>query len=129
MRPVQVYLAGPYSSKRYDDQVWRFKELTKRAAALMEAGVIVHSPITHSHPMAVLGHLPGDWEFWKRVDGAYISCCQALWVIMLDGWDTSAGVAAEVKIARELGIPVMHIAAHVDIGEYGRQWLEDQQAA
>ena len=79
--------------------------------------------------MATLGKLPSDWESWKRIDTAFISCCKELWVIMLDGWDESTGVAAEVKIAKELGIPVRYITPDEDISVYGRQWLAERKAA
>ena len=32
-----------------------------------------------------------------------------LMVLMLDGWVESVGVQAEIKIAKELGIPVQYI--------------------
>ena len=28
------------------------------------------------------------------------------WVLMLDGWESSAGIAWEMQTARELGIPI-----------------------
>lgn len=104
-RPL-VYLACPYIDKQglgreYD----RFNAVTKAAAELSRQGLVVFSPITHSHPMAMYG-LPKDWAFWQRVDYAYLRCSRQLRVLTLDGWKDSVGVRAEMEFAFANNIPV-----------------------
>lgn len=100
-----VYLASPYSHEDPAVRVARFEAVNRCAAILMREGVLVFSPISHSHSIAMCG-LRVDYEFWKRWNRAMIENCRAVLVCMLDGWDRSEGVSAEVAIARELGIPV-----------------------
>lgn len=66
-------------------------------------GHVVFSPITHSHPIAMQCELPGDWEWWERIDRVFIEWADELWVFQLDGWQESEGVQAEIRIAKELG--------------------------
>ena len=37
--------------------------------------------------------------------------CEKVVVVKMDGWETSKGVAAEIKIANELGKPVEFMEA------------------
>jgi len=55
--------------------------------------------------------LPTDWAFWQHVDREHLERCDEMVVLMLDGWEESAGVQAEIRIARELGKPVRYLAA------------------
>ena len=63
------------------------------------------SPIVHSHPLVAFS-LPTGWDFWERIDRAYLARCDELVVLMLDGWQESTGVRAEIALARDLGKPV-----------------------
>ena len=104
-----IYLASPYSSKETGVEQSRFEIVCKVAAKLLAEGKYVFSPIAHTHPIALAGKLPGNWEFWEGYDRALIKCCQKLIVVKISGWEESTGVNAEVKIAKELGIPVDYI--------------------
>ena len=71
-------------------------------------GLNVFSPITHSHPLYDLG-MRGDWDFWKRIDVEYLRLSEKIVVLMLPGWLESKGVTAEIKLAKEMGIPVEYL--------------------
>ena len=104
-----TYLASPYSHPAAEIREWRFQAACQAAAHLMELGYIVYSPIAHTHPIAMAGKLPTDWEYWRRVDEAFLERCSKLIVLHIVGWDTSVGVQAEMKIAERLGLPIRHI--------------------
>jgi hypothetical protein len=110
-RPL-TYLAGPYSYKHEDPeevkrvQEERFLAETQAAAWLMNTyDWNVFSPITHSHPLHIHSKMRGDWEFWKRIDTEFLQLCCRIVVLGIDGWRESTGVTAELKIAKEFGIP------------------------
>lgn len=107
-----VYLACPYSHPDVDVRELRFFKANHYAAKLMEAGILVFSPISHTHPIAEAGDLPKGWDFWERYDRAYLSICRALVVLTLDGWNESKGVQAEIKIMDELRRPVWCLQEH-----------------
>jgi hypothetical protein len=101
--PVLVYLASPYSHAAIRDA--RYQAACRATAALISAGHVVFSPIVHSHPLVAFG-LAGNWETWERIDRAFLERFDEVAVLMLDGWDQSIGVQAELRIAREMGKPV-----------------------
>lgn len=104
-----IYLATPYSHPDPAVQKDRFHKVTIVAARLMEAGNHVFSPITHCHPIAVVGQLPTDWKYWEEYDTKILSICTELMVLRLPGWEDSTGVANEITIAQTLNIPVSYI--------------------
>ncbi len=87
----------------------RFDAVCRKAGELMKGGLVIYSPIAHCHPIAVRTGLPRDWSFWQKLDHDMIRGASAVWVLQLPGWETSKGVAAEIGIATELGIPVVPI--------------------
>jgi hypothetical protein len=107
--PWLVYLACPYSDNDPAIALARFNAVNKLAAQLMQFGEFIISPISHTHPIAQAGKLPGGWDYWEQYDRALIACCSKMIVYMLAGWEYSQGVQAEITIAKELGIPLEYI--------------------
>jgi hypothetical protein len=87
----------------------RFRAACRAAAGLLRAGRAVFSPIAHRHPLVEFG-LPTDWEFWQRCNLEHLRRCDELVVLVLDGWQRSVGVQAEIRIAGELDKPVSFLA-------------------
>ena len=104
-----IYLASPYSHHDPAVRQQRFETVCFVAANLMREGKHVYSPIAHTHPIAMKGDLPKGWDFWEQFDRKMISACQEVWVVMMDGWQESKGVAAELAIAGEMGLKVRYI--------------------
>lgn len=103
-----IYLATPYSDSDPAVRQRRFEAVNKLAAKLMAGGFMVFSPISHTHPIAVVGDLPTGWDYWERYDRKILAICDEVIVFCQDGWQESVGVQAEIKIAEELGIPVLY---------------------
>jgi nucleoside 2-deoxyribosyltransferase len=123
-----IYLASPYSHADPAVREARYQAACRTTAALLRAGLVVFSPIVHSHPLVAFA-LPTGWDFWERIDRAYLARCDELVVLMLDGWKESTGVRAEIALARGLGKPVRFLgvdeahgsptSAHVATGSPG----------
>ena len=108
-RPL-TYLAVPYSHPDPAVRLARFEAANIAAGALMREGVLVFSPISHTHPIAEKCNLPLGFDYWERYDRAVLSCCHRLIVLSLDGWHESVGVRSELKIAMETGIEIRFMA-------------------
>ena len=101
-----VYLATPYTHADPEVVEARVQAVNRAAAHLMAQGLKIFSPISHSHPIAMAGTLPTDWEYWKEFDWAYLTHCHKIIVLRSEGWEQSTGVTAELKFAAELGLEV-----------------------
>ena len=101
--PRLIYLASPYSHADPAVMEARFDAVCREAAILMGRGIHVYSPIAHTHPIAVRGELPKDWQFWEAYDNVMIAAASEVWVLMLEGWAASKGVNAEIEIAQDTG--------------------------
>jgi len=103
-----IYLASPYSHPDPNVREARFEAACRAAAFLIRLGHTVFSPIIHNHLLCRY-MLPGDWQLWDRHDRRYLTACDEIVVLTLDGWRTSKGVQAEIAIAGELGRPIRFI--------------------
>jgi NTP pyrophosphatase (non-canonical NTP hydrolase) len=115
MEPEElVYLACPYSHDDPSVRMCRFVTASLTAADLMRKGELVFSPISHGHPIAMMGSLPLGFDYWGRHNRAVLSRCSKLYVLEIDGWDKSVGVAAEIDLACRMGIFTEFIRPPVD---------------
>jgi nucleoside 2-deoxyribosyltransferase len=103
-----IYLASPYSHPDPAVRERRFRAACSAAALLLQAGHAVFSPIAHGHVLAEHG-LPTDWKFWQRYDREHLERCDEVIVLMLNGWEESAGVHGEIRQAHELGKRVCYL--------------------
>lgn len=107
----KIYLAIPYSGMEESS----FNQATEATARIIAANneLNVFSPITHSHLLTKVEGVtvPGNWEFWKKVDYQYIDWADEVWVIIPDeGYDkvnASVGVKAEIAYANQKGMTVI----------------------
>lgn len=101
-----IYLASPYSDNDESVIGKRFADVCLAAGALLKLGHHIFSPIAHCHPIAVMGGIRGDFDWWEQYDHALIDHCDEVWVLMLDGWRSSKGVTKEIAYAIRTGKPV-----------------------
>lgn len=107
-----IYLASPYTHNAASVRQLRFEQVCEVAGRLMSKGLHVFSPIAHTHCIALMAGLPCEIRYWEEYDRKILSRCDELWVLTLDGWIESKGVKFEIKVARELPIPVRMIGLH-----------------
>lgn len=100
-----IYLASPYTHQDKKIMESRFNDAVSACAFIMQKGFIVYSPIVHMHPIAIAHDLPRDWEYWKKVDSEMVTRCDSFWILTLDGWKQSLGIANELQIAKNKYIP------------------------
>ena len=101
-----IYLASPYTDPNPEIRQARNEVTISVTRDLILAGYMVISPIVASHPLAVEGGLPGDFEFWRNWNMAILERCDLLWILPIVGWTRSAGIKEEVARARQLGLTI-----------------------
>lgn len=104
-----LYIASPYSHKDPAVRHQRFEDVGAYTARCLVAGEYVYSPIAHHHPISLRHTMPGDWEFWKKIDTVMLASSVGMRVLMMPGWQESVGVTAEIEIAAQLGVPVEYV--------------------
>lgn len=105
----KIYLAIPYTwnPKR------SFDIANDVAAKLMIEGKRVFSPISHSHPIAqrMDAELLTNYDFWMNQDAHQVAYADKLICVVIGDMGhnlifNSRGVQKEIKIAKELNIPI-----------------------
>lgn len=100
MNQQLIYLASPYSHPDPSVKQSRVIAVARVAGELINQGQLVFSPIAHGETIVL--NNPGfgdDWQRWQFVSRGMIAKCDAFWIAMIEGWETSIGVAQEIQIA------------------------------
>jgi nucleoside 2-deoxyribosyltransferase len=105
------YMGSPYASPDPAIVEGRFLEAVKAVGALLKQGICTFSPIAHNHHVNIESDLAKEtgesrWAFWKPFDLLMLDRCDGLIVLMIPGWDSSRGLAAEIEHAQAAGKPV-----------------------
>jgi hypothetical protein len=101
-----IYLATPYSHNDRAVMQQRYELACEIAGLLILRGHLIFSPIAHSHTIAQIGRVPGDWKTWQPQCEGMLRRCDELWVVQMAGWETSVGIAAEISLAASLGLAI-----------------------
>lgn len=119
------YLAAPYSTG-FDDNTPKDKKallmnirsvlINNACAQLRLKGYYVYSPITFGVPLEE--HLPlsvaEDHDFWMDHCYHMIDLCDRMFILNLEGWDKSDGIALEIKRAKSNNTPI-YIVDHLTL--------------
>lgn len=107
-----IYLAIPYSWNPQES----FRIVNKVTAGLMQKGIVVFNPISHSHPISE--HLPEDLrfnqQFWMDQDLPILEKCSEVCFIIINSKigmqliEDSLGCQSEKRRALELGIKITY---------------------
>lgn len=104
-----IYLASPYSHDDPKVREGRFKDACIALAHLLKvADDTWYSPIVHHHPLVQYG-MPTGWDFWEQHDKEMLRLCTSVGILLLNGWESSVGVAAELQIARYLNLEIFAV--------------------
>jgi len=115
------FLSAPYTHKA-DDAAEVQRVVSERVAIvceidakLMRRGLHTVSPLYKHLLVQHDAQMPSDWDYWKDYSLNLIDRCDALYVVMLDGWEASTGVQAEIKYAREHKVQIVYLNAKGDL--------------
>jgi hypothetical protein len=104
-----IFISSPYSHKDKEILEDRVSKVSKFAAKLVSDGKVAISPIVYGHTLLTFHDMPSDWGFWKNYCETFITKCDKMVLLMLDGWKESEGVKGEIEFATKLGIPIEYI--------------------
>ena len=92
-----IYIASPYSHPDSRIRWRRYRQVRAHVATLIARGLFPYSPVVHNHHVANHHELPVTFAFWEEFDLHMLSLADSLHVYELDGWQTSSGVAEEMR--------------------------------
>ena len=124
-----IYLCSVYSLDAHGDSYQDASKRDERYDVVLDVtyqmlmdGYKVFSPILHCHEMSILKEMPKNFDFWRNLDFNYIDHCDKVFVLKMDGWDRSEGIAAEIAHAEFIGKSVTYIDFGYD--KEGEIWYQ-----
>jgi hypothetical protein len=112
-----IYIATAYSHPLSPVMTSRYWKVTEFAAAGINEGFVLYSPITHCHPMARKFKMPKDFQFWRDFNHRMIDNCTEMVVLQLPGWEDSKGVKDEMEYCEISGKDYLTFLPESDLGE------------
>ena len=103
----KIYLAIPYSKM---DKGYSYELVNKITIEFLNQGNNVYSPITHTHPLVMMG-LDGAWDYWEEYDYQFLDWADEIIVVIpptengIQLVQDSIGVQAEIKYGIKTGKP------------------------
>lgn len=107
-----IYIASPYIHSNSEIQQGRVDAVARYTAHLYIAKSTAFSPIVHSNALREQAEFPITWDWWQFHDEHILKLCSSMHILMLNGWEMSVGVTAEIEIARENNIPTTYISEY-----------------
>lgn len=102
-----IYLASPYTSDDKFLKIARYRAALRACTELMAAGELVFCPVAYGHSVEDKSRQEFPYEYWLRWSKSLLAPSKSLYVLTIPGWASSPGVAAEVRMAHELEIPIL----------------------
>jgi hypothetical protein len=106
-----IYLCSTYSVGNASKALREERYHLAMAFVASRIDEAIFSPIVHSHPMGLIYDLPPEYDFWKKIDRKFIDHCEKVYVLMLEGWLRSKGIADETDYAKSIGKEVIYFNA------------------
>jgi hypothetical protein len=105
----KIFVAGPFNGVSEEEKQGRVNSIKLYCVKLFSEGDTPISALLMGLTFADIGGLPTNTEMWMEYCEKMLNGCDELHVLMLDGWEKSTGVAAEIEIAKRLGIEIKYI--------------------
>lgn len=103
-----VYLSMPYTHSDPSVRELRMETFWVAAAKLIDLGVHAISPMS-MEPTLDYSSRGDDWSTWQLYCNSLMAASDEIWVLKMEGWEKSLGVAGEIAYAREHGKPVRYL--------------------
>lgn len=97
-----------YVKEKLEDRV---KLAARACRRMLLQGGFPFSPIVHGHYIEVLGGGTVPYDTWMKHSFEMLRKSSAFYILTLEGWQASKGVAAEKEYAQRHGIPVGYLNA------------------
>lgn len=124
MQPL-IYVAGPYRAATRDDIARNID--AARVIGISAASIGWFPVIPHANTAHMELDLPdlGD-EFWLRGTLAMMERCDA--VVLVPGWQNSAGTLGEIARADELRIPIFRTLDTLPSARAFIEWIKASES-
>lgn len=102
-----LYIASPFSHPDPAIRKQRYLDVCKFTATKVLEGFVAYAPIVHGYHLTP--YIGTDWDAWSNVCLGMLDKTTELYVLKLEGWETSVGVREEIEYAKDLGLPITYI--------------------
>lgn len=103
-----IYLAGPYYHNDPTIIQARMEIMYEILAYFMKREIYCSSPML-MHAVVKRHNLPNNFEYWDKYSYNLLKGAEGMFVMTLEGWETSRGVRKEIEFCIKNKIPVFFL--------------------
>lgn len=100
-----IYVAAPYNHPSLEVRAERIQQVERFLAKLLSDGRHAFSPLLLHHVLNCGYTITEDQDFWDTLCFQLLAGSDFMYILGLDGWDRSRGVAEEIRFCQKAGIP------------------------
>lgn len=104
-----AYLSAPYSNVPDKQKLMTAVMKTSGEYMVTHPGVHVISPLFNHFSQHLVPAMGTTYDFWSAYSRDLLRRCDLLLFMTYPGWDVSAGMQDELKLANELNIKVEYL--------------------
>ena len=104
-----IFISAPYTHENVEVVEKRVEIIEKYVAECALSEIIALSPVLYYHNIVKKYELPKTYTYWEHICISMLQKCDMLFVLTMDGWDTSVGVKSELEVARRLNISIGYV--------------------
>lgn len=108
------YVSSPYS-KYPGGHDAAFDDICDVCVRLALDGLKFFSPICHCHPIAASAGRRLNHYNWLALDAPVANAAYGLVVVMMQGWEDSEGVEAEIAWFKAAGKPIHYVSQDLTV--------------
>lgn len=112
-----IYVAAPYAHPDAKIVQSRMTSLYSVMNIFSQRGLHVITPL-FMHEIVIRHAMKDDYAYWEQYCLNMLKRCDAMYVILLDGWAASRGVAEEIEFCVKHAIPVTYYRENGDIVDW-----------
>jgi hypothetical protein len=109
-----IYLASPFSHSNPEIVRYRIEQTQNAIAFLLQNNIYAWSPIIQTYEVNIRHSLPTDADFWKNYNFDFMRRADAMYLLELEGWETSKGLKMEIEFCKHVGLPLYYIDPKCD---------------
>lgn len=104
-----IFVSAPYSHDDKDVVENRVKEVANYCAAQIIEGQTAISPLLFGRTITKYSKFGSDYKTWQKFCEELLYKCDEMHVLTLPGWNQSAGVIDEIRMATTCSIKVVYV--------------------
>lgn len=104
-----IYIASPYTHPEPAVRNARYVAAQAYTHELLTQAIPCFSPIVYGHQFHLGYGAPQEMDYWQKINEHMLKHSTAVHMLLLPGWEDSAGCRYELALASHLHLDILYV--------------------